>query len=277
MQLLQDTKRLLNKPYPMEESIVGVIKIISAVSIFVAGFLYIFTPFDLNQMESGQLLVCLGFGLVTFLTSIVYEFTIVRWFKIKGKAANFTFGKWILYIIGLMLCISVANFLYIRITYFGYIKWEFLPHMIKGTFMVGIFPTVGLGVIALLRQERKYQDIAEEINQEMSTKSERVTTEDSVVFDIPSSKIRYIEALQNYVRIGHLNADGQWVEKTERATLKSILSEAKGSALVKCHRSFLINRKTIISTSGNAQGLLLQLADCDKTIPVSRSFVGNFR
>jgi DNA-binding LytR/AlgR family response regulator len=149
--------------------------------------------------------------------------------------------------------------------------------MIRGTFMVGVFPIVALGVIALLRKERKYQHIAEEINLEMSTKSESTSSEDSILFDIPSSQIRYVEALQNYVKIGHLSAEGQWKEKTERATLKSILNEVEGSALVKCHRSFLINRETITSTSGNAQGLLLQLANCEKSIPVSRSFVGSFR
>lgn len=265
----------------MEESTMGFVKITTGISIFITLFLYIFTPFDLNTLESDLLTTCLGFGLCTFFISLLYEFTIVRWSNIKGKGTNFTLGKWIIYVTGLLLFISLANFLYIRITYFGYIKWEFLPYMIKGTFMVGIFPTVVLGIIALLRQERKYQGIAAEINEDMDSnpkaKAKTTSTEDPILFDIPSSQIRYVEALQNYVKIGHLSPEGQWKERTERATLKSVLEEVNGSALVKCHRSFLINRETITSTSGNAQGLLLRLADCEKTIPVSRSFVGRFR
>jgi len=281
--MLENIRRLLNKPYPMEESAMGVLKIITGISIFIAVFLYVFTPFDLNKVESGQLKICLGFGLMTFITSVVYEFTIVRWSNIKGESANFTFGKWIIYITGLLLCISLANFLYIRIFFFGYILWEFLPAMIKGTFMVGIFPTVALGVVALLRQEHKYQGIAKEINQkfdvDVQTKIDNNTdiTNKQQIFGIPSTNIRYIESLQNYVKIGHLTTEGKWQEKTERATLKSILNDAIDANLVKCHRSFIVNRGAILSTSGNAQGLLLSLADCKKEIPVSRSFVASFR
>ena len=97
------------------------------------------------------------------------------------------------------------------------------------------------------------------------------------LMNLASHQIRYIEALQNYAKIGYINSTGQLIERTERATLKSILNEVEGSPIVKCHRSFLVNREAIISTSGNAQGLLLTLSDCDKTIPVSRSYVPAFR
>ncbi len=160
--------------------------------------------------------------------------------------------------------------------YFGYIKWEFFPIMIKNTFAIGIFPLVVLGAISLLRQEKKYQLIANEINQQPDIIDAQPINE-QLIFNIPIHQIRYIEALQNYVKIGHINAKGVLTEQTERATLKSILLEVKGSTIIKCHRSFLVNREAIISTSGNAQGLLLTLSDCDRIIPVSRSYVSVFR
>ena len=97
------------------------------------------------------------------------------------------------------------------------------------------------------------------------------------LFDIPVKQIKYIEALQNYVTIGFINREGQLQKQTERATLKSILATTKESSILRTHRSFLVNQQAIINTVGNSQGLLLTLSDCDKKIPVSRSYVPAFK
>ena len=231
----------------------------------------------MSSIESGLLRICLGFGVATFVASLFYDWCLRPLFKLLTKEKALTFGRWILHMVATILTISLANFIYARLSFFGYIKWEFFHIMIINTFAIGIFPVVVLGAISLLRQERKYRLIADEINQkEPDIKPESQTT-DQTIFDIPIHQIRYIEALQNYAKIGYINSTGQLIERTERATLKSILNEVEGSPIVKCHRSFLVNREAIISTSGNAQGLLLTLSDCDKTIPVSRSYVPVFR
>ena len=277
MQFFKSILIFLNKPFPQEESVSGILKVIFLVSLFVTLFLYVFAPFDIDTSNQNHLLLCLGFGAITFIASLIFELISVYVLRLKGEGIDFTFGRWILYMIGVMLCISVANFIYVRLIHFGYIRWEFLPFMIRGTFAIGIFPTIGLGILALYRLERKYQNIASEINQSTPSDVNIDKTSQRQVFDIPIAEIRYVEALQNYVKIGHIHKDGSLVEKTERATLKSILDEVQGSSLVKCHRSFLVNKSAIVSTSGNAQGLLLSLKDCDRAVPVSRSWVSDFR
>ena len=267
---------LLHKPFPQEESRWEYYRSITVISVFVTFFLYVFEPFDIDEIESGKFVACLGFGLATFGATLLYDL-VLRGLKLKGDQTSFTFGRWILYIIGVMLVISVANFLYVRLMYFGYIRWEFLPHMIRSTFAIGIFPVVAIGALALMRQEKKYQNIAKEINQNPRMRESALASRQGSIFDIPIPQIRYVEALQNYVKIAYLNPAGQLVEQTQRATLKGILEEAQGSLLVKCHRSYLVNRESIVSTSGNAQGLLLSLSDCEKRIPVSRSYVPIFR
>ncbi|GJM35187.1 MAG: hypothetical protein DHS20C18_41880 [Saprospiraceae bacterium] len=276
MEFFDKIVNILRKPFPEEESTLGYVRVITMISVFVILFLYTFQPFGISTIESGMFLICLGFGSMTFLASIIYEFVISRLFNLKGEREHFTFGRWILNVLGLMLCISLANFLFAR-SLFGNIRWEFLPQMIYGTFAIGIFPVVVLGAISLIRQENRYQIISEEINQKKGRASSVSNLNDLSVFDIPASQIRYMEALQNYVKIGYVNSEGQLKEQTERVTLKSILDEVEGSSIVKCHRSFLVNREAIIATSGNAQGLLLTLSDCDKIIPVSRSCVVVFR
>ncbi len=103
------------------------------------------------------------------------------------------------------------------------------------------------------------------------------TSSDILLYDIQTSKIKYIEALQNYIKIGYLNSEEKLSEKMLRTTLKQVTSEVKDTAIVKCHRSFLVNREAITATTGNAQGLLLSLSNCDKKVPVSRKYIPIFR
>lgn len=269
--------RILKKPFPEIESRLFYYKYLTILSVFVAFFLYIFQPFGISTIESNKFLICLGFGGTTFLGALIYELSVGKLLQLMSRGLSWTFGKWIVNNLGIVLFVSMANFIFIRLFHFGYIDWELFPPMLYGTFMVGIIPVVGLGAIILQRQEKKFQDIAEEINQNPANTPALNQTNEKSIFNIPTGQIKYIEALQNYVKIGYINAEGKLKEQTERATLKRIMEEGNGSPISKCHRSFLVNKEAIISTAGNAQGLLLTLSECEKVIPVSRNYVADFR
>ncbi len=269
--------QFLKKPFPQEESLFATLKLVAAISVFVVVFLYVFKPFGLHTIETGYFWLCLGFGVVTFAASMAYEFAAVRIFKIKGEGANFTFGRWLLYLIGVMLFISLANFLFVRLTMFNDVEWALFPYMIRGTFVFGLFPIIAVGAFALLKTEKKYQNIADELNQADTSPASVDSIKDVEIFGIPASHIHFIEAMQSYVRINYVDSDGQFREQVEHATLKSLSNASLGESIVRCHRSFYVNRDAIASTSGNAQGLLLSLHDCERMVPVSRSFVPVFR
>ena len=274
--MITKIKQFLQKPFPQEESKLQLIKLITAISVFVVIFLYLFKPFGLHLIQTNLLLYCLGFGFASFVASMFYEFVIVPVLKIKSEGKSFTFGRWIIYFCGVIFFISLANFLFVRLVYFDHIVWSLFPYMLRSVFAIGLFPAVVIGGFALYRQELKYQNIADEVNLQ-ETKVANVDLEsDSRIFGIQKSSIRYIEAMQNYIKVGYVTADGEFNEQIERETLKNILVSSKGY-LVRCHRSFLVNRDAILSTTGNAQGLLLSLSDCNKEIPVSRSYVSVFR
>jgi len=273
---MNNLTRFLYKPFPQEEDISDAIRIITVISLFVVGFLYVFKPFGLHLKESGLFFLCLGFGTVTFAVSILYELLLRYVLKIKGEQARYTFGKWTLYMAGIILCISLANFVFVRVTLFNDIQWGLYPYMLRGTFAVGFFPIIVLGAIAMLRQEKKYQNIADELNHQ--TRTDHIKQSDNPeIFGVPSSQVKYIEAMQNYINIGHIDPNGLFKVQTERATIKSLANQTLGNSIMRCHRSFLVNRESIASTAGNAQGLLLSLTDCEKKIPVSRSYVADFR
>lgn len=277
MQSWRKLVSFLNRPFPEDESRFGRPKTAFIISVFITFFLIVFEPFGISNLESERYFICAGFGAMTFITSVLYEYIVGEVLKLKGQREKWTFGKWIFSSLGMMFFISLANFLFARLAFFGYIDWSLFPHMIYGTFMVGIIPVLALGAFALLRSERKFAGIAAEINARSTKQSANGSVEEATIFDIPISHLRYAEALQNYVKIGHVKSSGEFVTKTERATLKQILEQTQGSPIVKCHRSFLVNREAILSTEGNAQGLLLTLADCNHLLPVSRSYISAFR
>lgn len=214
---------------------------------------------------------------MTLLAALVYELTVGFLFRAIGWRDRWTFGKWILYNIGVMLLISMFNFLFARLAFFGFIQWNLFPAMLYGTFMIGLIPLVVYGGIVLLRQEHKYQGIADEINQKPATLDTIQSNQKLTILDIPVAQIKYVEALQNYIKIGYISTDGEPKEQVIRATLKQCETQAEHTSIIRCHRSFMVNQAAIIATSGNAQGLLLTLSDCEKSIPVSRSYVPKFR
>lgn len=277
MEIINNIIQLLKKPFPEEESGLDTLKTSTLFSLFLIYFLYTFEPFGISELQTNKFLICLGFGLGTFVGLLFYEFLIRQVFRLKGGQVKWTFGKWILYNLGILFFLSLVNFLYIRVLIFGYIDWRLYKYMLYSHVTIGILPIIVLGRLSLIKQEKKYQTIAAEINQQKAAPAEIIPTTDLSICTIPIGQIKYIEALQNYAIIGFLDTKGQLKKQTERATLKSMLATVKGSSIQRTHRSFLVNREAIIATSGNAQGLLLTLSDCDKQIPVSRTYVPAFR
>ncbi len=277
MKFFDKIVNILKKSFPADENRLAYYSTLTILSVFITLFLYVFQPFGISTLDSYKFLICLGFGSMTFFGGAIYEIIVYQILKLKGPPEKWTYGKWILHNLGIMIFISFANFIFARLLIFGYIQWNLFPQMIYATFMIGIIPLVAIGGLSLYRNEKKYQIIANEINQSKTASSKIKDSDNLSIFDIPTDQIRYIEALQNYAKIGYINSEGYLKVQIERITLKRILTETEGTAIIKCHRSFLVNKDTIITIAGNAQGLLLSLSDCDKVIPVSRTLVPIFR
>lgn len=279
MDISTSISKFLKKPFPLEESQSIFIRNLLIISTFIFLFLYIFKPFGASDESTNWLLVSLGFGALTFISTILYNYVICPFLNIVPKAESFTFGKWISHMASSLVVIAIANFIYIRFIYFGYVDWRFFHHMLFDTLAIGLFPIIAVGTIALLTQEKKHQNIAAEINVHQFDNREDPREYKTLIgsIEIAVDKICYVESIQNYVKVGHLDSDDNLLIDTYRCTLKTIAEEANGTSLVKCHRSYLVNKDYITSSEGNAQGLILTLKYGTKLIPVSRSFVDQFR
>lgn len=275
MYIFNTVAKLFRKPFPQGENRLWYYRLLGIISLFIIVFLYVYTPFGMHRLKTNALLICFGFGVMTFLGATIYELVINQIRNLRKAHQPFTFGKWLLNYLGATFCISLANFIFARLVFFGYFEWSLFPIMLYGTIIIGIIPLIMIGGFAFLTEEKKNQNILTSINT-IEDHSSSIGKNQSL-FEIPIHNIKYIEALQNYVKIAYINTDGQLKIKTERATLKEIQSKIKEGPVVKCHRSYLVNIDAIIRTIGNSQGLSLTLSDCDMIIPVSRTWVPLFR
>ena len=226
----------------------------------------------MDQTNGKVWLFSVIFGAITFIAGLSYELIIRYVFKIKKEGKSYTFLMWIIQVVGLLLFIALFNYLYLSYQ-FGMPLTGFI-YMIWATFLVGIFPTVFIGTISMIKSEKRNSVIAAILNEEI-IKPKPIVHESSL-FDISTETILLIESLQNYVNIYYKH--GESIEKkTERATLKSCEDKIKNTNLLRCHRSFIVNTSKIENVSGNAQGLKLKLHDYTTTIPVSRSYIPLFK
>ncbi len=281
----------LNDPFP--ESAFGKEKVIEVcyVGLFVAGFLFLFNPFGLQNMPLGIAISSLIFGLITVVFGVSYYWFCFAILKLKTDVPSWTLWKWLIFT-SLMTCwIAVGNFGYLVLSVPENFDISYFPRMLQYTIMVGITPIVVGGLLTQLNAAKRNQIQAEEILKQES--AEVTPTEDKlVVFDVNNEKtlqlhsddILFIEAMQNYLMVHYIikHADDDTQNAMDHQIIRSTLSRAaektRNTGLVRCHRSFIVNPRHVINITGNAQGLKLQLnATQRREIPVSRSYLVSFK
>lgn len=265
---------ILNQPFPSSNSFRSQVKESIGVGVFVFLFLFLLRPFGSHQIDTIDAFYnALVFGVLTFVVSLGYDLVLQKIFKIEFDKPTWTFWKWLLSTVGLILSISVANFLLMTLSlgYMGF-DWVNFIYQIYATFLVGVFPIIFFGTINLLSNQKKFSQLAEDVRVHDS----RIGTQPSVQLiteqgetEIDSSKLLYVEALQNYVTIHFENMPSV----TLRATLKSIEDQLGVVGLIKSHRSYLVNPSKVVAVNGNAQGLKLSMIDSVAIVPVSRKYI----
>lgn len=261
----------LNEPFPSSRSFKESIVEIFWVGVFIATFLYLFKPFGMDRVQQYQFLTCAGFGLVTFVVGAIYNFVEYKVLRLQTDVPTWTLWKWILLILGMLICIAFGNLLFSMLIDPGAkFSLSSVWTALVTTVAIGVFPCAVSGLLIQLRASKLNQGEAESLNRAMAEEENKeITSSDT-------SSIKYVEAMQNYVELNY-GASREPSSEVLRSTLQAIEEKYAGTRLVRCHRSFLVNADCIDSVSGNAQGLKLKVQDCEKTIPVSRSYIRKIR
>ncbi|MFK7755822.1 MAG: LytTR family DNA-binding domain-containing protein [Flavobacteriales bacterium] len=259
----------LNKPFPGPDSIWVEVKGMLIASVIVFLFLFLFKPFGMNTYNGSIFLLCLKFGLVSLVASLGYLLFTTYVLKIHKDVESWTMKRWILDMMLLILCITLANYIFVLYHYNSSFSLWGLGNMLVCTMMVAVFPIVFFGYRKQLRLERTNSASAETLSETLNAPEHKA----------PESlaSILAIESMQNYVHIYKLT-NGNFEKETVRMTLTAALAEYGSHGLIKCHRSFLVNPSQIKRADGNAQGLKLTLSHKESPIiPVSRTYISSVK
>ena len=269
-------KDYINRPY---RRIKDNWKLTIMISLFIALFMLLFQPFGLSQYKSDySTLGLLGYGAITFVILSINLFVITRlfskWFE------DWTIGKQMLWLTWIIFTIGTGNYLYssLLFTMFTGIK-GFLIFQVF-TLIVGVFPVVILMLVSYNIKLSQNLKTAAQVNDLLETKPIGLPKEETVAIiadngkdklEVELSNLLYIESIGNYIQASYFQK-GKIAKMLLRGTIKRIEMETiQHTALVKCHRAFIVNINQVESIKGNSQELRLQLKNGDIEIPVSRN------
>lgn len=279
----------LRQPYPGHESTEQMLGRSGLIGAFVGLFLLVFQPFGIDDWQlPAKSLKILGFGLVTFGVLLLDSLGLPRLFPRTFSETNWTVGREIAYILTHMLLITVANRLYL-----GWLTGHSLAGgwgwVLGMTFLIGIFPAVGVVLTNYIIQLRRYSREAMTLSGELETQPAPAPPalpaplltllaengKDALI--LAPDDLLAIESSDNYCTV-HYRKQAQPAKELMRSSLSRLETQldeqlpADRRPFVRCHRSYVVNLDYVERVSGNAQGYKLHLAQGALVVPVARKY-----
>jgi len=289
--------KLLNQPFPIEDSLGRHIQRAVIIGLFIGLFLVIFQPFGMSDWQiDHKLAKLLGFGAITF---VVTAFSFIVWpllFPKPFSDEHWTVGREILLVMSNILLIAIANRLYLEWLIGKSGEGVGWGDMILITFIIAVFPVTGAIVYSYIRQLKKYSQSAAELPVHMvDDKVQSQPEEDTVhsehknramltlvaenekdTIQLLASDLLFIESSDNYSTVVYLKREANGQMRPTKPLIRSSLSRLEGQLeqphIVRCHRSFIVNLDRVERVTGNAQGYKLHLLDGQFQVPVARKY-----
>ena len=93
-----------------------------------------------------------------------------------------------------------------------------------------------------------------------------------LVFATKKSNVLYIEASDNYTNIHYINEDHEDCFILHNS-MKNVEGTYSNLGMLRCHRGYLVNLENIKLIRKEKDGMVIELAQSNKTIPVSKTYV----
>lgn len=274
----------LSQPYPFhtfEESVKRSIFF----SIFLTLFLLIFRPFGLEVYKYEESYLIAGYGLVTFLTTLLCDYISTHFLSHIFDEEKWKVYKQVLYALVVLFLLGITNYIY------AYLIGAF-PGTITGFLKVQLYVLlsciVPVTLVVLWRQNlllKKNLQEAKQLSAELPSKeTEPVVVQESVIperiaftsenkndtVSVSADQLVCIISKENYIEI--IWQDESSVKKSllRNTLIKAEESLSGVSYFFRPHRSYLVNLKKVTAVDGNAQGYRLTVEGLVETVPVAR-------
>jgi hypothetical protein len=270
-----------NRPYPLLESTQNKLFVILGFGLFIPIFLYVYQPFGIaDVVESYKVWYVSGIGLhISFVLALNY-FLVPKLFPKFFNPERWTIWKEILYILSSFFLATCSNYIYNGTVGRDISPYRSFPEFLGITVAVGIFPVM----IMVFWMERNLSSRntlkANEYSKLLPKRKKKtqqfltIASESTKTTDLQIALQDFIFATSdnNYSTI-FFEQDGELQRKLLRLSFKSLENQMREhSQIIRCHKSYIVNRERIQQIKGNARSLMLQVDLYEEMIPVSRSF-----
>lgn len=270
----------LNRPYPLLESWRLKLWMILGFGAFTYLFLLTYQPFRATEIPNHQALFLAGFGAMVMLGLACNYFLLPKIFPSLFVAERWQVKREIAYLAWSFLLIALLNFSYNFIVGHDFAPQFNFLEFFGISFSIGIFPLTAMIFLVEIYLNRRNQETAKSINAYMKPELNPISIEmirlepetiRAEAVELPLDDFLFARSDNNYSTIFFRSGD-MVKRQLLRLSLKKMESQlAAHPAIVRCHRSYIVNRNNVVKVSGNARSLLLHLEGFEDTVPVSRS------
>ena len=248
-----------------------------AISLFFSFFMLFFQPFGVNNYDPKEsitlqfALIIFSMGLYLWILIVINEFLIFP-LIFKGNIYRWQILAWLIWSI---IYIASALFLFYNVLGdwhdFRLSSWlEFILNF--GA--LAIIPLTAIFLYGRMRQIEQLTETAEDYNLDANAIIHFPSDNQSNLHSYALENILFLESEDNYVAI-HFIHEGTFSKTLIRSTLKKIDDLSLHPALIRCHRSFIVNLSHLAKYDGNKQQGMIVLKHVSKSIPVSKSYASN--
>lgn len=273
--------RFLNKPFNLLTPFYIRMTFAGGIALFCTLFLYLYSPFNItvwigevSPFRSLALPVLLLAGSVTILIS-----QLLQAFLWKERIT-----KRIHLVLGFLLDVSFLT-ASLGILYGNPVNR--LADLIQIIRLVApilfLCYLIGLNLLALFKLRREQAlprhevtDIKKKQDKEQSLPAERLNITDEngqLRLSLRPTDLLYIESADNYV-IVYFRKEQRIAKELIRNSLKNMEELLGSSGCIRCHRSYLVNMAAVYCLRKTSRSFDIEIGGLERTIPVSRSYVG---
>ena len=249
--------------------------LIGIILVFSIIFLNLFEPFNIGRWYSDSGIIKFirlsGYGVVVALVFLFTQFPLRRLFKVQ-------FFKIKSYMLWLVIEISLISLVYIFL--YGNPLGNFLNDLIfslKYT-LLGICLPYSFAVLIIYykNQRQEIKDLQNRVS--MPSDKRMLVFKDEngkMKFSVQASDVLLLESTDNYVTVYYI-LKNKLQRTLLRNTLKNLEEMLAENAILRCHRSFMVNLENIDFVQKNSKKISIRIKHMDQLIPVSQKYSSRF-
>ena len=271
----------LNKKYPFNDNLKINARSIFSVSLGIFLFLLFFQPFNIQNPDfNNRLIILATFGAITLVLMSIARLIIPSIFTLAFSEERWNIKKEIIINLLFVIFNSVAFSFFAR--YVGKVPISFLT-----VILIVIISIVAASVIVTINRIYMLKLQVEELKSAVLEKLGKLPQKNARIefdsvnkneyFRLLADQLVLIKSASNYIEI-YYKEENKLQKKLIRNTLKSteqLLS--KHPEIIRCHRSFMVNKNFIKNLKSGSDGLVLELFDFPNEVHVSRQYAVNVK